>query len=57
MPFVLIGVNKAIMHTFDNYKYSQDNFERLYKHRFEKEKAHIRTLQHNLLNKDVKNKK
>lgn len=57
MPFMLIGVNKAIMHTFDNYKYSQDNFEKLYKHRFEKEKAQIRTLQHNMLNKDSKNKK
>lgn len=56
MPFVLIGVNKAIMNTFDNYKYSQDNFERLYKHRFEKEKAYIKTLQHNLINKDANKK-
>ena len=56
-PFMLLGVNKAIMHTFDNYKYSQDNFERLYKHRFEKEKVRVRTLQHNLLNKNTTNNK
>lgn len=46
-PFALLAVNKAIMATFENYKYSQDNFEKLYKHRFEKDKAFIRSLQYN----------
>lgn len=46
-PFALIAVNKAFMATFDNYKYSQDNFERLYKQRFEKDKAFMRLLQYN----------
>lgn len=47
-PVALYGVNKAIMLTFENYKYSQENFEKLYKQRFEKDKAYMRSLQYNL---------
>lgn len=46
-PFALLGANKAIMITFENYKYSQDNFEKLYKHHFEKSKIYNRSLQYN----------
>ncbi len=46
-PIGLYIANKAIMATFENYKYSQDNFEKLYKHRFEKDRAYIRSLQYN----------
>lgn len=46
-PIALLGVNKAIMLTFENYKYSQDNFEKLYKQRFEKDKAYMRSIQYN----------
>lgn len=46
-PFTLLFANKAIMATFENYKYSQDNFERLYKHHFEKNKIYARSLQYN----------
>ena len=46
-PIALLGVNKAIMVTFENYKYSQDNFEKLYKQRFEKNKAYMRSIQYN----------
>ncbi len=46
-PIALLGVHKAIMMTFENYKYSQDNFEKLYKQRFEKDKAYIRSVQYN----------
>lgn len=46
-PFALLGVHKAIMATFENYKYSQDNFEKLYKHKFEKDKAYMRSVQYN----------
>lgn len=46
-PLALLGVNKAIMMTFENYKYSQDNFEKLYKQRFEKDKAYMRSLEYN----------
>jgi len=46
-PIALLGVNKAIMMTFENYKYSQDNFEKLYKQRFEKDKAYMRSIQYN----------
>lgn len=47
MPAVLLGVHKAIMATFENYKYSQDNFEKLYKQRFAKDKAYLRSIQYN----------
>ena len=46
-PIALLGVNKAIMVTFENYKYSQENFEKLYKQRFEKDRAYMRSLQYN----------
>ena len=55
-PIALLGVHKAIMITFENYKYSQDNFEKLYKQRFEKDKAYIRSLQYNK-EMEKKNKK
>ena len=35
------------MATFDNYKYSQENFEKLYKSRFEKDRAYMRSIQYN----------
>ena len=46
-PIALLIVNKAIMATFDNYKYSQDNFEKLYKQRFEKNRAYMRSVEYN----------
>lgn len=46
-PVALLAVNKAIMLTFENYKYSQENFEKLYKQHFEKDKAFMRSLQYN----------
>ena len=46
-PFALFIVNKAIMATFENYKYSQENFEKLYKQRFEKDRAYMRSLEYN----------
>lgn len=46
-PFALLGANKAIMMTFENYKYSQDNFEKLYKEHFEKSKIFNRSLEYN----------
>lgn len=54
-PVVLMFSHKAIMATFDNYKYSQENFEKLYKARFEKDKAYIRSVQYNREQK-LKNK-
>ena len=42
------------MATFDNYKYSQENFEKLYKERFSKDKAYMRSIQYN---KEQKSKK
>ena len=55
-PFVLLGVHKAIMLTFDNYKYSQENFEKLYKSRFEKDRAYMRSIQYNKEQKAKKKK-
>ena len=46
-PFVIFAMHKAIMATFDNYKYSQENFEKLYKQRFEKDRAYMRSIQYN----------
>ena len=46
-PFVLMGVHKAIMLTFENYKYSQENFEKLYRQRFQKDRAYMRSIQYN----------
>ena len=31
----------------ENYKYSQENFEKLYKQRFEKDNAYMRSIQYN----------
>ena len=46
-PVVLFCVHKTIMATFENYKYSQENFEKLYKSRFAKDKAYMRSVQYN----------
>ena len=46
-PLFLFLVNKSIMMTFDNYKYSQDNFEKLYKQRFFNDRAYMRSVQYN----------
>ena len=46
-PIALLGVNKAIMATFENYKYSQENFEKLYRQRFQKDRAYMRSIQYN----------
>ena len=46
-PLALFLVNKAIMLTFENYKYSQSNFEKLYKQRFEQDKTYLRSIQYN----------
>ena len=55
-PFVIFAMHKAIMATFDNYKYSQENFEKLYKQRFEKDRAYMRSIQYNKA-LEAKNKK
>ena len=46
-PIVLFIVHKSIMMTFENYKYSQDNFEKLYKKQFQKDRAYMRAIEHN----------
>lgn len=46
-PIILFCVHKTIMATFDNYKYSQESFEKLYKQRFAKDKAYMRSVQYN----------
>lgn len=56
MPFVLWFSHKAIMATFDNYKYSQENFEKLYKERFSKDRAYMRSIQYNKEQKEKNNK-
>ena len=57
MPIALLLVNKTIMATFENYKYSQENFEKLYKQRFEKDKAYMRSIEYNKeLEKKLKSK-
>ena len=48
-PIILFLVHKSIMITFDNYKYSQDNFEKLYKERFKNDRAFMRAIEHNKL--------
>lgn len=55
LPWAILGANKAIMATFENYKYSQDNFEKLYKHHFEKTRIYNRSLQYNKERKDKSN--
>lgn len=46
-PFILKMTNTAFMLTFKNYKYSQENFEKLYKERFLNNKAYLRSIQYN----------
>lgn len=46
-PIVLFCVHKTIIATFDNYKYSQESFEKLYRQRFAKDKAYMRSVQYN----------
>lgn len=46
-PYALLRANKTIMMTFDNYKYSQDNFEKLYKNHIEKSKFYLKSLDYN----------
>ena len=46
-PVALFVGHKAIMATLDNYKYSQENFEKLFKSRFENDRAYIRSIQYN----------
>ncbi|MBR5304580.1 MAG: hypothetical protein IKU37_07120 [Candidatus Gastranaerophilales bacterium] len=46
-PVALFIAHKAIMVTFDNYKYSQENFEKLYRERFLKDRAYMRSIQYN----------
>ena len=45
MTFMILIIDKAIVATMENYKYSQENFEKLYKHRFEKQKAFYTAVQ------------
>ena len=47
MPTALLIAHKSIMATFENYKYSQDNFEKLYKQRFKENSAYLRSLEYN----------
>lgn len=47
LPIAIIGAHKAIMATFDNYKYSQENFEKLYRQKFEKDRAYMRSVEYN----------
>lgn len=54
-PFVLMLSHKAIMATFDNYKYSQENFEKLYKERFLKDRVYMRSIKYNK-EQELKNK-
>ena len=46
-PFVLLLAHKSILATFENYRYSQESFEKLYKSRFEKDRAYLRSIQYN----------
>ncbi len=52
-PYALLVANKTLMMTFDNYKYSQDNFEKLYKNHLEKSKFYLKSLDYQ---KDKKKK-
>ena len=55
-PIALWICHKAIIATFDNYKYSQENFEKLYKERFSKDRAYMRSIQYNK-EQEIKSKK
>lgn len=56
-PIALFIMNKAIMLTFENYKYSQYNFEKLYKQRFESDRAYMRSVHYNKLYQEMNKKK
>ena len=57
-PLMILFAHKAIMATFDNYKYSQENFEKLYRQRFEHDRAYMRSIQYNKEQREkLKNKK
>lgn len=53
-PFALLLINKAMLATFENYKYSQDNFEKLYRQKIEGRKSYARSVQYNKLHPDKK---
>ena len=46
-PVMIYATNQAFLLTFKNYKYSQDNFEKLYRERFLKDKAYMRSVDFN----------
>ncbi len=46
-PFMMLFVHKTIMLTFKNYKYSQSQFEKLYRQRFMQDKAYMRSIEYN----------
>ena len=48
-PIAIYVINKSIIATFNNYKYSQDNFEKLYKQKFTSSKIYQRSVQFNKL--------
>lgn len=56
LPLAVVGAHKAIMATFDNYKYSQENFEKLYRQKFEKDRAYMRSVEYNKMLEKKKNK-
>ena len=49
LPIAIFAINKSIMITFDNYKYSQESFEKLYKQKFTNSKIYQRSIQYNKL--------
>ena len=51
-PFLLVAAYKSIMVTFENYKYSQENFEKLYAQKFKKDRIYLRSLKYNQLHQD-----
>lgn len=56
-PILLYGAHKSMIATFENYKYSQDNFEKLYKQKFQKDKVYMRSLKYNKIHSNSSNKK
>ena len=46
-PIALFIIHKSIMVTFENYKYSQESFEKLYKKHFENDRAYMWTVKYN----------
>ena len=49
LPIAIFVINKSILATFENYKYSQENFEKLYKQKFTNSKIYQRSIQYNKL--------